>query len=78
MKSWAEAAFIEELFADVDMRLGAAVPGVQETGDDGGEVRQYRNRAELIVGQVLAGIAVAEEKQVDFDLLSVYKFSFIN
>lgn len=36
MKTRAEGAFIEQLFADVDMRFGTAVPGVQEAGNNGG------------------------------------------
>ena len=62
MEARAESTFIEQLFADIDMRLGAAVPGVQEAGDDGGEVRQYRNRTELVVCHILTGIAVANEE----------------
>lgn len=62
MEARAEGAFVEQLFTDIDVRFGSAVPCVQETGDDGGEVRQYRNRSELVVCHILAGIAVAYEE----------------
>ena len=62
MKARAECAFVKELFADVNVCLGAAVPGIQEAGNDGGEVWQYGDGAELVVCQVLTGITVADEE----------------